>query len=92
MNDAVRKRDLFMASVLGERSWQALLASASSARSAARRIGRVHEHAPAFLGAAGEKVLVKRANPLICLLAQIARACGRVSIGGDPDKRPVNRR
>ena len=25
-------------------------------------------------------------------LAQIARACGRVSVGGDPDKRPVNRR
>ncbi len=25
------------------------------------------------------------------LLAQIARACGRVSVGGDPDKRPVNR-
>jgi hypothetical protein len=24
-------------------------------------------------------------------LAQIARACGRVSVGGDPDKRPVNR-
>ena len=25
-------------------------------------------------------------------LAQIARACGRVSVGGDLDKRPVNRR
>ena len=24
-------------------------------------------------------------------LAQIARACGRVSVGGDPDKRPVTR-
>ena len=23
-------------------------------------------------------------------IAQIARACGRVSVGGDPDKRPVN--
>jgi hypothetical protein len=45
-----------------------------------------------FLGAASKKVLVKRANLLICGLAQIARACGRVSIGGDPDKRPVNRR
>ena len=50
------------------------------------------EHRPAFLAAAPQKVLVKRANPLICLFAQIARACGRVSIGGDPDKRPVNRR
>ena len=24
-------------------------------------------------------------------VAQYARACGRVSVGGDPDKRPVNR-
>ena len=29
---------------------------------------------------------------LIYRPAQIARACGRVSVGGDPDKRPVNRR
>ena len=28
---------------------------------------------------------------IIDRLAQIARACGRVSVGGDPDKRPVNR-
>jgi hypothetical protein len=27
---------------------------------------------------------------IIYSLAQIARACGRVSVGGDPDKRPVN--
>jgi len=31
------------------------------------------------------------ANVIIFSLAQIARACGRVSVGGDLDKRPVNR-
>ena len=35
--------------------------------------------------------LVSRENPHMYRLAQIARACGRVSVGGDPDKRPVNR-
>jgi len=34
-------------------------------------------------------VFIKKAR--IYTLAQIARACGRVSVGGDPDKRPVNR-
>ncbi len=35
--------------------------------------------------------LVSGTNPHMYRLAQIARACGRVSVGGDPDKRPVNR-
>jgi len=39
----------------------------------------------------GEILLVSPENPIIHPFAQIARACGRVSVGGDPDKRPVNR-
>jgi hypothetical protein len=38
-----------------------------------------------------QKRLVKLQKRRIYILAQIARACGRVSVGGDPDKRPVNR-
>jgi hypothetical protein len=38
-----------------------------------------------------KKPLELRAILHIFRLAQIARACGRVSVGGDPDKRPVNR-
>jgi hypothetical protein len=41
---------------------------------------------------AGQKPLVFGAKGRIYSFAQIARACGRVSVGGDPDKRPVNRR
>ena len=41
------------------------------------------------------KTLKKHLRPLkesiFSELAQIARACGRVSVGGDPDKRPVTR-
>ncbi|HKH80370.1 MAG TPA: hypothetical protein VKA03_01940 [Methylovirgula sp.] len=38
-----------------------------------------------------KKTLVMCADILIFDLPIFARACGRVSIGGDPDKRPVNR-
>jgi hypothetical protein len=38
-----------------------------------------------------KKELVKLQNFPIFSFAQIARACGRVSVGGDLDKRPVNR-
>jgi hypothetical protein len=38
-----------------------------------------------------KKSLVSREFSPMYLLAKIARACGRVSVGGDPDKRPVNR-
>jgi hypothetical protein len=43
-----------------------------------------------FLGK-GKKPLDLRLCMHMFRLAQIARACGRVSVGGDPDKRPVNR-
>lgn len=39
-----------------------------------------------------KKNLVIGANRRIYRFAQIARACGRVSVGGDPDKRPEKRR
>jgi hypothetical protein len=45
----------------------------------------------ARFGERGKILLVSPENPIIHSLAQIARACGRVSVGGDPDKRPVNR-
>jgi hypothetical protein len=45
----------------------------------------------ASFGERGKILLVSPENPIIHPLAQIARACGRVSVGGDPDKRPVNR-
>jgi hypothetical protein len=32
------------------------------------------------------------ANRICLVLPKFARACGRVPVGGDPDKRPVNRR
>jgi hypothetical protein len=35
-------------------------------------------------------MLVISKNWIIYRSAQIARACGRVSVGGDLDKRPVN--
>jgi hypothetical protein len=38
-----------------------------------------------------KKTLVNLSDSNNVCLAQIARACGRVSVGGDPDKRPVNR-
>jgi hypothetical protein len=38
-----------------------------------------------------KKTLVMLWNVTIFSLAQIARACGRVSVSGDLDKRPVNR-
>ena len=40
---------------------------------------------------AGEKPLRRDATRTNSDLAQYARACGRVSVGGDLDKRPVNR-
>ena len=44
-----------------------------------------------FLVAWPKFFLVSAENLHMYRLAQIARACGRVSVGGDPDKRPVNR-
>ena len=39
----------------------------------------------------GKIMLDLRTRMHMFRLAQIARACGRVSVSGDPDKRPVNR-
>jgi hypothetical protein len=44
------------------------------------------------IGAGPKNILVIHPKARIYQIAQIARACGRVSVGGDPDKRPVNRR
>jgi hypothetical protein len=46
----------------------------------------------AFFNRRAKKPLAIEAKAGISGLAQIARACGRVSVGGDPDKRPVNHR
>jgi hypothetical protein len=46
---------------------------------------------PAVFSLKGKKSLDLRRRMHMFRLAQIARACGRVSVGGDPDKRPVNR-
>ena len=65
-------------------------------RYAARRAPK-HERLLSFYdGAENNRLaakiaLVNRSDSHNYSVAQIARACGRVSVGGDPDKRPVNR-
>jgi hypothetical protein len=48
---------------------------------------RMHE----ITGTASKPLVTPDFFPMF-RLAQIARACGRVSVGGDPDKRPEKRR
>jgi hypothetical protein len=64
-------------------------------RGGASVVRKPHSHGKrSDFGISGQRLkfsLVSAENLNIYPLAQIARACGRVSVGGDPDKRPVNR-
>ena len=68
-------------------------AAARGARQARRQRSRNHFDSPARkISREGKKLLHRLLNALMSRPPNFARACGRVSVGGHPDKRPDSRR